>query len=222
MEDMKESGVVAAELAHEVRNVITIVSTLAALLGERYGDDPEVEETLTDLRGACDRGIHLARKLTAAARRVVEAAGPTDLSRVLARQVDQLGRIAPAGVRVTGEIDPNMRTPMAKRDVELIVGNLAINAFEAMTAGGTLTIRATRVPLVGAPDFVALVVVDTGPGMDEATLAQCFDIFFTTKPTGTGIGLYSVREAVERAGGRIAIDSAPSRGTTVSMYLPLA
>lgn len=222
MDDIKESGVVAAELAHEVRNVITIVSTLATLLGERLGGDPEVEEILADLRGTCDRGVQLARKLSAASRRVVEAAGPTNLTRVLSRQVDQLRRIAPAQINVLGEIDPHLRTPMTAGDIEMIIGNLALNAFDAMTAGGTLTIRATRVPLVGAPDFVALVVIDTGPGMDEATLAHCFDIFFTTKTTGTGIGLYSVREAVERAGGRIAIDSAPTRGTAVSMYLPLA
>jgi signal transduction histidine kinase len=86
-----------------------------------------------------------------------------------------------------------------------------------MDAGGTLTVETAREPDGGA---VRIRVADTGCGMDPSTLGRAYDLFFTTKPGGTGLGMAIVRSAIERHGGRLVIDTEPGHGTTIDMLLP--
>jgi CheY-like chemotaxis protein len=106
-------------------------------------------------------------------------------------------------------IDPGQMTQ--------VLVNLAVNARDAMPAGGTLTIATVR-----ANGGLRLVVEDTGSGMPDEVRAKAFDPFFTTKPfgTGTGLGLATVYGIVTQAGGSVGIDSAPGRGTRVAVELP--
>jgi CheY-like chemotaxis protein len=107
-----------------------------------------------------------------------------------------------------------------------IIINLAVNARDAMPQGGRLRLSTRRVVLdANAPNlpsgtYSALIVEDTGIGMDEETLARAFEPFFTTRSTSTGLGLSTVYAIVEQSGGRIAIDSEEGRGTTVTIVLP--
>ena len=104
--------------------------------------------------------------------------------------------------------------------------NLVLNARDAMPQGGTVTLtarRATRAEANATGCACAIDVADTGTGMDEATLACLFHPFFTTKGSaGTGIGLKAARRALEKAGGRIQVASAPGCGTTFTLLLPAA
>jgi signal transduction histidine kinase len=93
--------------------------------------------------------------------------------------------------------------------------NLLLNAVQAMEAGGQLVVR-TRSSGLG----VVLELIDTGPGMDADTLAQVFRAFYTTKQGGSGLGLPTARKIVEAHGGTIDIESAPGRGTKVTIWLP--
>ena len=93
--------------------------------------------------------------------------------------------------------------------------NLLINAVQAMEAGGQLVVR-TRSSGLG----VVIELIDTGPGMDEETLAKAFRAFYTTKQGGSGLGLPTARKIVEAHGGTIDIESAPGRGTKVTIWLP--
>ncbi|MCJ7420765.1 response regulator [Sphingomicrobium astaxanthinifaciens] len=100
--------------------------------------------------------------------------------------------------------------------------NIAVNARDAMEGGGRLTIRAEEVAAERA--FIALSLTDTGAGMDEETIARATEPFFTTKGPGlgTGLGLSMVEGLVEQLGGRLELDSAPGKGTTVRLLLPIA
>jgi signal transduction histidine kinase len=93
--------------------------------------------------------------------------------------------------------------------------NLLLNAVQAIEGGGQLVVR-TRPSGLG----VVLEMIDTGPGMDAETLAKVFRAFYTTKQGGSGLGLPTARKIVEAHGGTIDIESAPGRGTKVTIWLP--
>ena len=119
-----------------------------------------------------------------------------------------------------------------RSELEQVIVNLALNARDAMPAGGRLGIETATFALASSPfdsddalapgRYVALFVHDTGIGMDEQTRARIFEPFFTTKgdESGTGLGLSSVHASVNRAGGRILVDSEPGRGTTFTICFP--
>jgi signal transduction histidine kinase len=100
-----------------------------------------------------------------------------------------------------------------------VLVNLAINARDAMPDGGVLSISALFADGPEAPE-VEIIVTDTGTGMEEDVLARALEPRFSTKPTGSGMGLAGARQFIEAAGGRIAISSTPGRGTAVTLRLP--
>ena len=96
--------------------------------------------------------------------------------------------------------------------------NLILNAFDALGARGRLTIATAYAADAGA---VTVTIEDTGAGMNEETLSRMFDLFFTTKPQGTGLGMAIVRSVIDLHGGTLAVSSTPGEGTRVSVRLPL-
>jgi signal transduction histidine kinase len=106
-----------------------------------------------------------------------------------------------------------------RTQLEQVVMNLVVNARDAMPDGGTLGLS---VEVEGTPRQVVLSVRDTGVGMDEATQAQVFEPFFTTRPDegGTGLGLATVRSVVDQFGGTVVIRSAPGQGSEFRVVLP--
>ena len=146
-------------------------------------------------------------------------------------QLDQmLQRVIGADVEIEMRAGAGLgRVRADPNQMEQLLLNLALNARDAMPGGGRLTIETRDVEIAGgtappAPPgrYVMLVVSDEGVGMDSETQQSIFEPFFTTKPEGAGLGLATVRSAVDRAGGLIRVDSAPGRGTTFQVYLPCA
>src|SRR5262249_46661919 len=116
--------------------------------------------------------------------------------------------------------------------LDQVVVNLVVNAADAMTSGGTLTLRTSTVklpdvdverhPFAAPGTYARLVVRDTGVGMDDDTRTRAFEPFFTTKPLGkgTGLGLSTVYGIVKQSGGYVRVESAPGAGTAVTVDLP--
>jgi signal transduction histidine kinase len=109
--------------------------------------------------------------------------------------------------------------PMQIRQAVL---NVLLNAIEAMSDGGTLTIETTVTDSADGPPAVTLSVTDTGAGMSAEEVGKLFEPFYTTKPRGTGLGMTVVSRVVEQNGGRVGVRSAPGEGTTFSLVLPVA
>lgn len=229
-------GLLAAGLAHDVKNLVQAVRSGARVM-EQVADAPaEVRRCARLLADAAERGGRLVESMLAFARGGAapdSGAPPLDVRATLAELAELLARTLGAGWRVETQLPPSL--PPAHGDragFEAAMVNLAANARDAMPGGGVVTISAAEaVVAVGDPPpglkpgrYVVAAVRDSGIGMDAATLARLGEPFFTTKPPdiGTGLGLATVRGFCARAGGALRFDSAPGRGTTASIWLPLA
>jgi len=188
------------------------------------GDARAVRLLDNAVRGA-ERGSTLVQRLLAFTRRK-PAPEPcsVDLAALLHGMTDLLRSALGGGVPFTfcllSDLPPVFVDPS---QLELAVLNIAVNARDAMNSAGQLTIETETVEF-DAADFVVLRFVDTGVGMDDATLARATEPLFTTKQEGkgTGLGLAMVNGMVTTAGGRLLLRSTPGVGTTVELWLPPA
>jgi signal transduction histidine kinase len=169
------------------------------------------------VRAECDRLQKLLGDFLDFARQETLTIEPSSLNAELEQLLELFAPQArDAGVEVVRYLDPEL--PNVRLDKETFrsaVLNLLINAVQAMEGGGQLVVR-TRPKGLG----VVLELIDTGPGMDEQTLAQVFRAFYTTKQGGSGLGLPTARKIIEAHGGTIDIESTPGRGTKVTIWLP--
>jgi signal transduction histidine kinase len=208
-------------MAHDLKNPLAALKGAAQLLREDLGRPaPGVDRVVfADLMlGQIERIDRLVDVYGRLARADPERED-LDLN-ALVRTVLALPALTGQGVSVTSDLSPEL--PRCRADPNMIarvLENLVRNAMEAMPDGGTITVRTTRSDRESAAG-VALSVQDTGTGMDARTRERAFDDFFTTKPTGSGLGLAFVRRVVEAHGGEASLDSGRGRGTVVRVWLP--
>ncbi len=213
---LESVGKLAGGVAHDFNNLLAVILNYADFALEAATDE-EQRRDLEELSKAATRGAELVRQLLAFSRRRPVDAVAVDLTEVVRDMEPMLRRAIGEDIDLrcwlASELPPTVIDPA---QVTQVLVNLAVNARDAMPGGGRLTIEATKVEA-----GVRLVVEDTGQGMSEETLANAFDPFFTTKPpgSGTGLGLATVYGIVAQAGGTIAIESAPGRGTRVAIEL---
>ncbi len=223
---MEALGRLAGGIAHDVNNLLTVITSAGSQLREAAPRGSPAFELSDELLHAATRGAEMMRQLLAFSRRQVVAPRPIDLNKVLASVAKMMRRLLDPSVELVADLDPALPSVMADPgQIEQVVVNLALNARDAMSRGGQLVLgsRRARVPVAAGP-AVELWVRDTGHGMTEAVKAHLFEPFFTTKPdgTGTGLGLATSFGIVEQFGGRIMVDSEPGRGTEVVVALPIA
>ena len=210
-------GSLAAGVAHDFNNVLTVVRACAALLLKRLAGVEERRDVL-QIDEAAQRGAELTHRLLAFSKEQVLRPELTDVNVVVHQTLALLERVLGDDVEIELELAEAPPPILVDRgQLGQVIVNLAVNARDAMPEGGTLAIS-TGV----SSGEVRLQVSDTGIGMDEDTRERVFDPFFTTKETGTGLGLATVRGIVAQSGGRISLASEPGRGTTFDLSFPLA
>lgn len=226
-------GRLAGGIAHDFNNILTAITGYAELALDRIGPDDPLRADCEEIRTAAERAAGLTRQLLAFSRRQVLQPRLTDLGDLVGRTVGMLDRLLGEDVEIETHIDADLAPVVVDpTQLEQVLLNLAVNAREAMPAGGRLTIEAAGAELdpgyalghaeVEPGAYVLLTVSDTGVGMDEQTKSRIFEPFFTTKETGTGLGLATVYGIVGQSGGHVFVYSEPGRGTTFKIYLPVA
>jgi two-component system, cell cycle sensor histidine kinase and response regulator CckA len=232
---MDAVGQLAGGVAHEINNMMTAALGFSDLLLYRLGPNDSISDDVRQIRRAASRAATITGQLLAFSRRQILQPQLLDLNSLvrglepMLRQV--LGEDKLFLTDLTEDLDPVRADP---GQMEQVLINLALNARDALTSGGSLTVRTSNA-IVGPPQsdagsdegpppgsYVVLAVTDTGHGMDAATRARVFEPFFTTKPVGqgTGLGLATVFGIVRQSGGMIRVESAPGEGTTFSVFLP--
>lgn len=227
---MEAVGQLAAGVAHDFNNILTIVKGHACLLAEDEGLDSVKRESLEHITRASDRAAELTRQLLAFSRKQVMTLSRIDLNQELDAIASMLKSLLVEGIELRCEFCDGPAPIFADTGmIGQIVANLAMNARDAMPRGGALTLETRLQPAddsagaVGANGFVRLRISDTGEGIDPVSLPRIFEPFFSTKEVGkgTGLGLATVYGLVSQHKGRISVDSKLGEGTTFTVHFPL-
>src|SRR5918999_28195 len=220
-------GKLAGGVAHDFNNLLSVILNHADFAIEEIpGSVARVE--IEEIKRAAQRAADLTRQLLLFSRKDVALGEVIDPRGVVARMEMVLGRMLGEQVRVETRLPPGLPpVHIAERLLEQVLLNLVLNARDAMPEGGEVTIEAEKVPSggpdrSGAPDagFVRFSVTDSGTGMPPEVVDRAFEPFFTTKPEGegTGLGLATAYGIIQRAGGRVEIESDPGEGTSIHVF----
>jgi signal transduction histidine kinase len=228
---MEAIGSLTAGVAHDVNNVLMVVRGAAEVLKRRLSHAPGHLREITAILRASERGAALTRRLLAFARQEALRPDVVDVNALLRSVSGLLGATLGESILIALDLAATLPPVFIDRSgLDHVVINLAINARDAMPAGGTLTFRTACTDIapgdaeLAAGSYVTLDVCDTGTGMTEKVRARAFDPFFTTKPAGqgSGLGLSQVYGLLRQSGGTARISSVPGGGTTVRLFLPVA
>jgi PAS domain S-box-containing protein len=226
-------GKLTGGVAHDFNNVLQVISGNLQLLQVLFPHNDQLQARVASAIGAVDRGAKLSGQLLAFARRQPLQPRRVDMRSTIENMRDLLVRAVGEAIRVQTVIPRDLWPVFVDpNQLENVVLNIALNARDAMSGQGSLTLELSNVVLGSSPalpnselapgEYVELKIMDTGTGMDKETMERAFEPFFTTKPegAGTGLGLSMAYGFLKQSGGHIRIASALGEGTTVSIYLP--
>ena len=230
-ERLQAVGHVVGGAAHDFNNLLMAILGNAALARDWVAGDPRLERALDSVLGAARRGGEITRQLLAYARRQALDPVAADLDQLVRDDVAALRRRLPAALAVETDLGAgSWRALVDPRQFAKVLASLALNAADAMPAGGRLRFQtaAVRLEAAEAPpgcapgEYVRLTVSDDGPGMAPDVAARAFEPFFTTKGIGqgSGLGLSMVFGFMKQSGGAIALRTAPGEGAAFDLYFP--
>jgi two-component system cell cycle sensor histidine kinase/response regulator CckA len=229
---MESLGTLAGGVAHDINNVLNVISAYAAQIAAGHMETKEIAANIDVIQETVQRGASLIRQLLAMSRKTEMQFERVQLNSVLEKIEGLLKQTFPKTIDIACDLAADVPQIMADANqVHQAVLNLCLNSRDAMPSGGKLLLEtsiATEAELRQTlpdthSDYVAVTVTDTGIGMEEATRDRIFEPFFTTKQQGegTGLGLSVVYGIVTHHRGFLHVDSQLGQGTTVRMYLPV-
>jgi PAS domain S-box-containing protein len=242
-ERLESLGQLAGGIAHDFNNLLAVIINYAAFVSEeldRGGPAEEdgrqgLQEDVEQISLAAEKAADLTHQLLVFARREVVQPEVIDVNDVVSNIEQLLGRTLGEHIELQSSLAAELSAVVIDPgQLEQILVNLAVNARDAMSEGGTLRIDTANVdveesyassrPDISPGPHIRVRVSDTGVGMSAETVSRAFDPFFTTKPSGkgTGLGLATVYGIIQQAGGRTQIYSEPGVGTTFTVLLPAA
>jgi PAS domain S-box-containing protein len=230
---LESIGQLAGGVAHDFNNILAVMMIRLNFMQNSKSLDHETQETVLDLTVDAKRAASLTRQLLLFSRRSVMEVELLNLNELMTNLLKMLRRLI--GEHITVRFDSRDVPTNVEADavmIEQVLMNLSVNARDAMSQGGNLTINIESVQIdekrvqgkikVQLGQFVCLSMADTGCGMDETTLKRIFEPFFTTKEVGkgTGLGLATVHSIVAQHKGWVEVESELGRGTTFKVFLP--
>ncbi|REF87551.1 C4-dicarboxylate-specific signal transduction histidine kinase [Methylovirgula ligni] len=233
---LESIGQLTGGIAHDFNNLLTaVLGNLEMLKRHTEKGEARLHRWATNAFDAARRGAVLTQRLLVFSRRQPLEPRGARIETILASMSDLLARTLGENIEIVTTIAPGLWPAFADlNQLDNAILNIAINARDAMEGRGRLTITASNCafaarteiedPEITPGDYVLLSIEDTGKGIDREILDRVFEPFFSTKPTGqgTGLGLSQVYGFVKQTGGHVRIESIPSSGTTVRLYLPRA
>ncbi|EGY01078.1 PAS/PAC sensor hybrid histidine kinase [Nitrospirillum viridazoti Y2] len=232
---MEAIGQLTGGIAHDFNNMLAGIVGAADLIQKRVRDArfDSIGRYVDNILSSAHRAAGLTHRLLAFARRQTLDLKSADINQLVSSLDDLLRRTLGQGIDLQISLAPEVWPAITDANqFESAILNLAINARDAMTAGGRLTIQTSNVTIgdgderasadLQPGDYVLTCVTDTGTGMPPEVLEKAFDPFFTTKPIGhgTGLGLSMIYGFARQVGGHVTLASTPGKGTTICLYMP--
>jgi signal transduction histidine kinase len=230
---MKALGTLAAGIAHDFNNLLSIIRMAAQLVARELKPAGPARQNLEDIEQAAVQGKNIVRSILGYSRQPGDPSQPYSVNAVVGETLAMLSRQFLSGIVLTLELAPE--TPAVcgdKSRLEQILLNLIVNASEAMSGTGNLSLivrplcdaRARILPPRPADEYAELIVKDQGPGIPPEILPRIFEPFFSTKHTGkqhgTGLGLTMVYSIAQQDGLGLDLETAPGEGTSFRVLLP--
>jgi PAS domain S-box-containing protein len=230
---LESLGTLATGIAHDLNNILTPILGAAQLLPLTLPKlDGRNQRLLTMLVESSKRGSSLVKQILTFARGLDGKPTMLQVRHILAEIISVARQTFPKSIEIHLNLDSEdlWMVCVDATQIHQVLMNLFVNARDAMPNGGTITATArneilddtytTLHPNVSAGAYIAMTIEDTGTGMDNETIDRIFDSFFTTKESGTGLGLSTVMGIVKAHGGFITVQSTPDRGSSFKIYLP--
>lgn len=219
-------GELVSTTTHEFNNILTTIINYAKL-GLRHKDDASRQKAFEKILAAGERAAKITNSVLGMARNRSNSFEPTDLAQIIRETLVLLEReFYKYRMRIELQLNQVPLVTANGNQIQQVLLNLLINARQALSTGGQVTIRLDHDPVT---DMVDLVIRDTGSGIPAETLPHIFDPFFTTKrgpdetgKGGTGLGLACCRQVIEAHRGRIRVESTVGKGTAFTLKLPVA
>lgn len=224
-EKLESLGLAAGGIAHDFNNLLTAIIGNLSLAAQQV--EPNARQRIEASKKASLRAQDLAQQLLTFAKGGAPIKKTASMRQLV---LDTVGfSLSGTNVRPVFEISEDLcPVDIDAGQISQVIGNLAVNAVQAMRTGGTLMVRGSNLDFTAATApiplpagrYIGIEVEDEGPGIPEETLKKIFDPYFTTKPKGSGLGLATSYSIVKNHNGLIRVESPPKRGAIFSIYLP--
>jgi signal transduction histidine kinase len=216
-------GELASSIAHEIKNPLAGISGAIQILSKEFSKGEREKEIFDEILKQINRVNKTIGDLLSFSKPSPLVIGVSNINKVIKDTLILVEQQAKQNNVLTElNLDPDIpNTEFDEKKIQQALLNLMLNAVQAMPDGGKMSVL-SKAYFLNTRDYLLIQVKDTGPGIPQEYLSKIFDPFFTTKPNGTGLGLAIVKRIINEHAGKISVESAPAKGTTFTIELPVA